>query len=65
MKENGQQRATKLIYTKCDEYSDPSPIIRENFDLMSALKDVSNISVGFSIFIHVVIKIYIYHRKVC
>ena len=41
MKEKGQQRATKLIYTKCDEYSDPSPIIRENFDLMSALKEVN------------------------
>ena len=41
MKEKGQQRATKLIYTKCDEYRDPSPIIRENFDLMSALKEVN------------------------
>lgn len=43
MKEKGQQRANKLIYTKCDEYSDPSPIIRENFDLMSALKNVRKI----------------------
>ena len=42
MKEKGQQRANKLIYTKCDEYSDPSPIIRENFDLVSALKNVRN-----------------------
>ena len=43
MKEKGEQRASKLIYTKCDEYSDPNPIIRENFDLMSALKEVSKI----------------------
>ena len=40
MKEAGQQRSDKLIYTKCDEYNNPNPIVRENFDLLSALKQV-------------------------
>ena len=40
MKESGQQKTNPLVYTKCDEYSDSTPIIRENFDLMSALKQV-------------------------
>ena len=38
MKEAGQQ--TYHIYTKCDEYNNPTPIVRENVDLLAALKQV-------------------------